>query len=84
MALMFVTWLVSISGILVNAEQPRNMKLMFVTCDVSSSGTVVNDEQPENMELMVVTWLAGLWTDLLWYDSVGFRGVFGQGAGADR
>ncbi|MFN2320239.1 MAG: UPF0182 family protein [Dermatophilaceae bacterium] len=26
--------------------------------------------------VMVVTWLAGLWTDLLWYDSVGFRGVF--------
>ena len=26
--------------------------------------------------VMVVTWLAGLWTDLLWYDSVGFRNVF--------
>jgi uncharacterized membrane protein (UPF0182 family) len=24
----------------------------------------------------LVTWAAGLWTDLLWYDSVGFRDVF--------
>jgi uncharacterized protein len=26
--------------------------------------------------VVAVTWFAGLWTDWLWYDSVGFRGVF--------
>ena len=43
---MFVTWLVSISGILVNDEHPRNRPYMSVTWLVSISGIVVSDEQP--------------------------------------
>ena len=45
---MFVTWLVSMSGTLVNAQQPSNRDRMFVTWLVSMSGTLVNARQPSN------------------------------------
>ena len=54
---MFVTWLVSSSGTLVNYEHPANMEFMPVTWLVSSAGMLPNDEQLLNKYRMFVTWL---------------------------